>query len=157
MRTLRPVAVAGFLIVGLAAPVATVAALAGSTPAIAAAVAAWVALLVYWYRAPWIWTDVDTQRARAAVLGGEVVAVVALVLGFFANYAISVDHGLCGGGATPIAALGLAALVYVAVGGVALRRAGRLLWLWPLLVLGLWGISLVARILLPGGHGFCET
>ena len=157
MTVVRPCAVAGFLIVALAAPIATVAALGGSRAAIAVAAGAWAALIGYWVRAPWLWSDVEPRRARAAVVGGEVLALSAFVLGFFANFAISIDHQLCGDGAAPLVALACAAAVYVAIGAAALRRAARLLWLWPLLVLGLWAVSLAVRLVLPGGHGFCET
>ncbi|MFL5967323.1 MAG: hypothetical protein ACJ747_12305 [Gaiellaceae bacterium] len=154
---LRPLAVGGFLIVALSAPIATIVALSGNVPAILIAIVAWIGLGAYWLRAPAIWSDVDPGRARAAVLGGEVLALSAFALGFLANYAISIDHELCGGGAAPIFALGVAAAVYVGVGALVLRRASQLLWLWPLLVFGLWGTSLVIRFALPGAHGFCET
>jgi len=153
----RSAAIVGLLVAGIAAPVATVGALGGSGGATAVAIPAGMALLGYWYRAPQIWPEVDRRRARAAVVIGELLALFALVLAFFANWAISTDEQLCANGAASTVALGIAAAVYAAAGVLLLRRATRLVWLWPLLVLGLWATSIVVRIALPGGHGFCES
>ena len=53
---LRPLAVGGFLIVALSAPIATIVALSGNVPAILIAIVAWIGLGAYWLRAPAIWS-----------------------------------------------------------------------------------------------------
>ena len=141
----------------LVAPFATLLAIGGVLPALAVAIAAWSVYAACWLSAGRIWTDVDAVRARGALLGGTVLSVLAFLVGFFGNYWFSIDHELCGGGASPWIAIVIAVVAYLVAGSVLLRVASRLLWLWPLLVVAAWAFAIAARAALPGGHGFCET
>ena len=154
---LRPLALAGFALVALAAPIATIFSLSAGGAGVVVAVVAWFAYGVFVARAPRIWRDVEAGRSRAAVVGGTVLALFAFVVGFFANYWISVAEDLCGDDASDWIAFAVAVGAYAVSSALLLRQAGRLLWLWPLLVLGMWGVSLLARAVTPGGHGVCET
>ena len=155
MRT--TLGIAATMAATLVAPVATLLAVGGVTLAIPIAVVAWATYAACWLNAGRIWTDVEPVRSRGALLGGTVLSLVAFVVGFFANYWFSIDRELCGEGAAEWIALAVAFGVYLAAGLFLLRRASRLLWAWPLLVLVGWVVSVAARAVLPGGHGFCET
>ncbi len=153
----RAVSVAGLQLAALIAPPAAILAIGGSVAAGAVAVMLWIAYALYCFYAGAIWPEVGTARARAPVLGGTVLTIVAFVVGFFANWWISVNHSLCGSSGWGWVATLAGLLVYVVAGGVLLRAASRLLWLWPLLVLVAWFVAVAIRAALPGGHGFCET
>lgn len=141
----------------VAAPAATVLAVAGILPMIALAVGAWLAFAACWLRADTIWPDEGLARTRAAMIGGTVLSLVAFVVGLFANYWFSIDRDLCGEGAAGWISLVVALGVYISAGAIVLRTASRLLWAWPILVLVGWAVSAGVRAALPGGHGFCET
>lgn len=141
----------------IVAPFATLLAFEGLIPAIVIAAAAWSIYAACWLSAGRIWDDVDTFRARGALLGGTLLSLFAFVAGFFGNYWFSIDRELCGEGAAEWIAIVIALTTYLAAGALLLRVASRLLWLWPLLVLVGWVVAVAARAVLPGGHGFCET
>jgi hypothetical protein len=145
------------MIAAVAAPAATVLAIGGVIPAFALAVVAWLAYTVCWLRADSLWPEVGVARARAALVGGTVLSLVAFIVGLFGNYWFSIDRELCGEGTAGWVALVVAIVVYIGAGVVVLRTASRLLWAWPLLVLAGWVVSVAVRAVLPGGHGFCET
>jgi|SRR5919201_2609629 hypothetical protein len=154
MRSLHGVAVA---LVGVAVPIATVAALAGSIVAAAVAVLISLAFAAYVAAAPRIWTEAGPIGARAAVISGAVLATAALTLGVFGEYVVAIDHDVCGGGTGQWLSIVLAGVGYAGAAAWLLRTSRRLVWAWPLLVL----LAAAARVgllfVLPGTQGYCET
>jgi hypothetical protein len=101
------------------------------------------------------WRGLPTPLTLGVVAACVAFVWVAVVVGFFATWAISIDHELCGSaGPWPLVAAGAA---YVGGAVWAFRARWRPAWGWPLAVLLGYGAALVTLALLPAGHGFCET
>jgi hypothetical protein len=101
------------------------------------------------------WRGIPAPLTLGLVAGCVGLVWAAVVFGFFAAWAISIDHELCGyAGPWPLL---VAAGVYLGGAFWAFRGRWRPAWGWPLAVLLGYGGALVTLALLPAGHGFCET
>jgi hypothetical protein len=104
-----------------------------------------------------LWPHLHFGAGLACVLTGGVLAWAAALVGFFATFAITISHSLCGD-QTPAAYWLPVVAVYAAGGSWALAGgARRALVGWPVAVLVAAGIGLAVSASLPGAHGYCET
>ena len=138
----------------VAAPALPIVVLSG-LPAVAVVLTAAVLLVSLAAVSVTRWRGIPAPLTLGIVLVCLGLVWAALVVGFFASWAISIDHELCGyAGPWPLL---VAAAVYLGGAYWAFRARWRPAWGWPLAVLLGYGAALVTLALLPSGHGFCET